>query len=82
MCMNHTDVAIFTDSLHIGTKILPQFNWMNPEEKAMSVVNKVIVPTLTIVHVQDDFREIVHDNRIVCLFAYMNSLPNECGGAG
>ena len=37
---------------------------MNPEDKAVSVVNKVIVPTSMVIYIQDDFRELIHDNTV------------------
>lgn len=57
-------MVISSESLQVRTQILPQLNWMNPEEKATSVVNKIIVPTSIIVYIQDNLRELIHDNTI------------------
>ena len=68
-------MAISSDLLQVDIEIVPWFNWMNPEEKAVSVVNKVIVPTSTFVHIQDNFRELIYGNTI-----RINRLLDKCRG--
>ena len=80
MRIKHTDVAKFMDPLHASIKMIPRVDWMNPEEKAVCVVNKVIVPTFSIVDIQDNFCESIHDG-ITCPRTYLNRLLDECGGA-
>ena len=58
-------MAIFSDPRQVDMNIL-HAPWFQPEEKAVCVVDKVIVPTLTIVHIQYDFREFVQGNTM-CL---------------
>ena len=58
-------MAIFNDPLQVDSESL-HAHWFQPEEKAMRVVDKVIVPMSAIVHIQDDFRELIQGNT-VCL---------------
>ena len=61
MAIKRTDMAIFSDPLHVDLEIL-HAPWFQPEEKAMCVVDKVIVPMSAIVHIQDNFRELIQGN--------------------
>ena len=58
-------MAIFRDPLQVDTELV-HTNRFYPKEKAVCVVDKVIVPMSTIVHIQDNFRELVQGNT-VCL---------------
>lgn len=66
---------MFSDPLQVGTELI-HAHLIHPEEKAVGVVNKVIVPTLSIVHIQDDLCELIQDN-IAC----MDRLLDECCSA-
>lgn len=67
-------MAISSDPLQVRTKI-PQCKWMNPEEKAVFMINKVIVPTSIIIHIQDNLCELIHGDTI-----RINRLLDECRG--
>lgn len=73
--MKRTDMVVCGDSWQVHTEIPPQINWMQPEEKAVTVVNEIIVPTSTIVYIQRNFCELIHDHTI-CIDRFLD----ECRG--